>query len=85
VAQSSRFRRSIEESESGEKLEDVGLAAFVGAPEAERVFVEIQKVVYGIMGLGISSEGAFEEPLVGYLLLSPVVSDTLEEFGRHTF
>jgi hypothetical protein len=66
---------SIIEDDDGDILEDVGSVAFAGAEKDERVFVELSKIAFGIMGLRISSEGASKEPLGGSILLSPVVSE----------
>jgi len=59
VSQSCRFTiTSIIEDDDGDILEDVRSEVFAGAEKYERVFVELTKIAFGIMGLRISSEGA---------------------------
>jgi hypothetical protein len=59
VSQSCRFTiTSIIEDDDGDIHKDVGGVAFAGAEKDERVFVELTKIAFGIIGLRISSEGA---------------------------
>jgi hypothetical protein len=56
---------------TGMLRKDFGSVAVAGADEGERIFVELRKTAFEVVGLQISSVAA----LAGSVLLSPVVSE----------
>jgi hypothetical protein len=77
VSQSRRFvvTASFEDG-TGTAREDVGSVAVAGADEGERIFVELRKIAFEVVGLQLSSKsGLTEAALTGSVLLSPVVSE----------